>query len=83
MVSIKNMMFNHFLITFLNLIIFTNFRYIFFYYLKEFLDIKIIIFSYFLVFTDGVYSKGTRAHTHRELSREWLWGAEGRSLEYV
>ena len=23
-------------------------------------------------FTDGSYTKGTRAHTHRELIREWL-----------
>ena len=25
------------------------------------------------LFTDGAYTKGTRAHTHRELIREWLW----------
>ena len=24
------------------------------------------------LFTDGLYTKGTRAHTHRELIREWL-----------
>ena len=25
----------------------------------------------------------TRAHTHRELIREWLWEPKGSSLEYV
>jgi len=25
------------------------------------------------MFTDGSYTKGKRAHTHRELIREWLW----------
>ena len=33
------------------------------------------------IFTDGVDAKGTRAHTHRELIREWLWKPEGSSLE--
>jgi len=26
---------------------------------------------------DGLYTKGTRAHTHRELIREWLWESKG------
>jgi len=31
-----------------------------------------------------VYStKGTRAHTHRELIRKWLWEPKGSSLEYI
>ena len=34
-------------------------------------------------FTDGVYTKGTRAHTQRELIREWLWEPKGSSLEYI
>jgi len=29
-----------------------------------------------------VYTKGTRAHTHRELIREWLWEPKGNSLVY-
>jgi len=28
-------------------------------------------------------TKGTRAHTHRELIRKWLWEPKGSSLEYV
>jgi len=28
-------------------------------------------------------AKGTRAHTHRELIREWLWELKGSSLEYI
>ena len=28
-------------------------------------------------YTDGVYTKGTRAHTHREPIREWLWEPKG------
>jgi len=35
------------------------------------------------VFLQTVYNtKGTRAHTHRELIREWLWEPKGSSLEY-
>jgi len=34
-------------------------------------------------FTDGVYTKGTRAHTHRELIREWLWEPKRSSIEYI
>jgi len=34
-------------------------------------------------FTDGLYTKGARAHTHRELIREWLWEPKGSSLEYI
>jgi len=34
-------------------------------------------------FTDSLNAKETRAHTHRELIREWLWGAKGSSLEYI
>jgi len=34
-------------------------------------------------FTDGVYTKETRAHTHKELIREWLWEPKGSSLEYI
>jgi len=34
-------------------------------------------------FTDGSYTKGTRAHTHRELIREWLGEPKGSSLEYI
>jgi len=29
--------------------------------------------GFVFTFTDGSYTKGTRAHTHRELIREWLW----------
>ena len=32
--------------------------------------------------TDSLYTKGTRAHTHRELIREWLWKPKESSLEY-
>jgi len=38
---------------------------------------------------DGLFSltvyntKGTRAHTHRELIRKWLWEPKGSSLEYI
>jgi len=35
------------------------------------------------VFTDGLCTKGTRAHTHRELIREWLSEPKGSSLEYI
>jgi len=28
-------------------------------------------------------TKGTRAHTHRELIRMWLWEPKGSSLEYI
>jgi len=35
------------------------------------------------VYTDGLYTKGTRAHTHRVLIREWLGEPKGRSLEYI
>jgi len=34
-------------------------------------------------FTDGLFTKGTRAHTHRELIREWLWEPKGSSLESI
>jgi len=34
-------------------------------------------------FTDGLYTKGTRAHTHSELIREWLWEPKGSSLAYI
>ena len=36
-----------------------------------------------LVFIDGSYTKGTRAHTHKEMIREWLWEPKGSSLEYI
>jgi len=32
------------------------------------------------MYTDGLYTKSTRAHTHRELIREWLWDPKGSSL---
>ena len=36
------------------------------------------------LFSQMVYNtKGTRAHTHRELIREWLWEPKGSSLEYI
>jgi len=35
------------------------------------------------LFTDGSYTKGARAHTHRELIREWLWETKGSSLGYI
>jgi len=35
------------------------------------------------IFTDGSYTKGTRAHTHRELIREWIWEPKGSSLENI
>jgi len=28
-------------------------------------------------------TKGTRAHTHRELIQKWLWEPKGGSLEYI
>jgi len=34
-------------------------------------------------YTDGLYTKGTRAHTHRELICEWPWEPKGSSLEYI
>jgi len=34
-------------------------------------------------FTDGSYTKRTRAYTHRELIREWLWEPKWSSLEYI
>ena len=34
--------------------------------------------------SQAVYNtKGTRAHTHRELIRKWLWEPKGSSLEYI
>jgi len=33
------------------------------------------------LFADGLYTKGTRAHTHRELIRAWLWEPKGSFLE--
>ena len=38
---------------------------------------------YTLIFTDGSYIKGTRAHTRRELIREWLCEPKGSSPEYI
>jgi len=35
------------------------------------------------IHTDGLYTKGTRAHTHREPIQEWLWEPKGSSLEYI
>ena len=35
-----------------------------------------------ILFTDGLYTKGARAHTHRELIREWLWYSHGEWLWY-
>jgi len=32
-----------------------------------------IVFTPLVLFTDGAYTKRTRAHKHRELIREWLW----------
>jgi len=34
-------------------------------------------------FTDSVYTKSTRAHTHRELIREWRSESKGSSLGYI
>jgi len=35
-------------------------------------------------YSQTVYNtKGTRAHTHRKLIREWLWEPKGSSLEYI
>ena len=37
-----------------------------------------------LTSSQTVYNtKGTRAHTHRELIRKWLWEPKGSSLEYI
>jgi len=42
------------------------------------------IYEYINTYTQTVYNtKGTRAHTHRELIREWLWEPKGSSLEYI
>ena len=39
---------------------------------------------YMYTYTVTVYNtKGTRAHTHRELIRKWLWEPKGSSLEYT
>jgi len=35
------------------------------------------------VFTDGLYITSTRARTHRELVREWLWESERSALGYI
>ena len=35
------------------------------------------------VFTNGLYTKGTRAHTQRELIREWLIEPTGGSLDDI
>jgi len=40
-------------------------------------------YSYHFLFTEGSYTKGTRAHTHREQIREWLWEPKGSFLEYI
>jgi len=34
-------------------------------------------------FTDGLYTKGTRAQTHSQLIREWLREPKRSSLEYI
>jgi len=44
---------------------------------------RISMFTYSIIYSDGAYTKGTRAHTHRELIREWLWEPKGSSLEYI
>jgi len=49
--------------------------------MRNLIHTHIYIYVYIL-FTDGSYTKGTRAHTHRELTREWLWEPKGSSLEY-
>ena len=46
-------------------------------------------FRCFLLWTNSKSSqtvhntKGTRAHTHRELIREWLWEPKGSSLDFT
>jgi len=36
------------------------------------------------LYSQTVYNtKGSRAHTHKELIREWLWEPKGSSLEYI
>jgi len=41
------------------------------------------IYVLYILYTQTVYNtKGTRAHTHGELIREWLWEPKGSSLEY-
>jgi len=35
------------------------------------------------IYTDVLYTKGTRAHTHIELIQEWLWDPKEGSLEYI
>jgi len=44
--------------------------------------ISIYLYSYEYD-TDCLHTKGTRAHMHRELIREWLWEPKGSSLEYI
>ena len=39
--------------------------------------------KYGILFIDGLYTKRTRAHTHRELIRKWRWASKGSSLEYI
>ena len=35
------------------------------------------------IIMDGLYTKGTRAHTQKELIREWLWEPKGSSPGYI
>jgi len=44
----------------------------------------VVVFSPYNIYSQTVYNtKGTRAHTHRELIRTWLWEPKGSSLEYI
>jgi len=53
-------------------------------HIYTFIYICIYIHVYmYIVYTDGSYTKGTRAHTHRELIREWLWEPKGTPLGYI
>jgi len=53
-------------------------------YLPTYLSINpsiyLSIYSHLSIFIDGSYTKGKRAHTHRELIRELLWEPTGSSL---
>ena len=41
-------------------------------------------YSFVFMYLQTVYNtKGTRAHTHRELIRKWLWEPKGSSPDYI
>jgi len=57
----------------------TRYIYIYIYIYRE-RERERKIGRYTRTFIDRSYTKGARAHTHRELIREWLWEPKGSSL---